>query len=185
MISLFPALMLFLVLLAIFFRRMLPFRIAPWQAMAAGALAVILLGQISPSDALSSIDWGVMVFLYSTFVLASILQESGYLQHLGYKFMRRFYQHPFLVLLSFVFSAGAASAFLLNDTVAILGVPVCIELGRKSNVPVAPLLVALALAVEGSTIFDEIDAPNVRLAVAVGEAEGRGDCDGMQPDAII
>jgi Na+/H+ antiporter NhaD/arsenite permease-like protein len=160
MISLFPALILFLVLLAIFFRSYLPIKLAPWQAMAAGGLAVLFLGQISPSDAFASIDWGVMVFLYSTFVLASILQESGYLQHLGYKFMRRFYQHPFLVLLAFIFSAGAASAFLLNDTVAILGVPVCIELGRKSNVPVAPLLVALALAVTVGGITSPIGSPH-------------------------
>ena len=109
-----------------------------------------------------------MVFLYSTFVLASILQESGYLQHLGYKFMRRFYQHPFLVLLSFVFSAGAASAFLLNDTVAILGVPVCIELGRKSNVPVAPLLVALALAVTVGGITSPIGSPHNYLIATGG-----------------
>ncbi|VVB98922.1 Citrate transporter [uncultured archaeon] len=168
MVSLMPAICLFAVLAAIFFRSRLPIRIAPWQAMAAGALIVLLFGQISPSGALSSIDWGVVAFLYSTFVLASILQESGYLQHLGYKFMRSFYQHPFLVLLAFIFSAGAASAFLLNDTVAILGVPLCIELGRKSNVPVAPLLVALALAVTVGGITSPIGSPHNYIIATQG-----------------
>lgn len=169
MASVFPVLALFAVLLAIFLRNRLPFKIAPWQAMVAGALFTLLFGFISGQEALSSIDIGTMAFLYSTFVLASILQESGYLQHLGYKFMSKFYQHPFLVLLAFVFCAGAASAFLLNDTEAIIGVPLCIQLAKRSNVPTAPLLVALAIAVTVGGIPSPIGSPHNYIIATHGK----------------
>ncbi len=159
MVSLLPALILFLVLAAIFFRARLPFKLAPWQAMASGAALVVLISQISPEDAFASIDWGTMVFLYATFVLSGILRESGYLAHLGYKFMRHFY-HPFLVVLSFSFCAGFASAFLLNDTVAVIGVPLCISMAKKSGVPVAPLLISLALGVTIGGIPSPIGSPH-------------------------
>jgi len=135
--------------------------------MAAGAAIVLALGQISPGDALASIDWSTMVFLYATFVLSGILQESGYLAHLGYKFMSRFY-HPFLVVLSFSFCAGFASAFLLNDTVAIIGVPLCIFMAKKSGVPVAPLLVALALGVTVGGIPSPIGSPHNYIIATKG-----------------
>lgn len=166
--SFIPVSILFAALLPIFFRNRLPHKIAAWQAMSAGAFLVLLFGFISPNDAFDSIDWGTMLFLYSTFVLASILQESGYLQHLGYKFMGRFFHHPFLVLLAFVFCAGAASAFLLNDTVAIIGVPLCIHLAKRSSVPVPPLLVALSLAVTVGGIPSPIGSPHNYIIVTHG-----------------
>jgi len=167
MISFLPALILFLVLGAIFFKAWIPFKIAPWLAMSSGAIAVLVLGQISFGDALAAIDLDTMIFLYATFVLSGILQESGYLLHLGYKFMRHFY-HPFLVLVSFSFCAGVASAFLLNDTVAIIGVPLCITMAKKSGVPVAPLLVALALGVTIGGMPSPIGSPHNYIIATKG-----------------
>ncbi|MFH0817003.1 MAG: SLC13 family permease [Candidatus Micrarchaeota archaeon] len=132
--------------------------IQPWKAMAVGAIAVLLLGAISPIGALHSIDWGVMLFLYGMFVLASGLEHSGYLHHLGVKLVNQF-TSPFGLLVAFVFGAGLASALLLNDTVAIVGAPLSIAIAKRSKIRAAPLLLGLALAVTVGSILSPIGNP--------------------------
>ena len=58
-------------------------RLAIWQAMLGGALAVLLTGQISPQAALQAIDWEVMLFLFGMFVVGQALVASGYLYALA------------------------------------------------------------------------------------------------------
>ncbi|MCX8175042.1 MAG: SLC13 family permease [Candidatus Micrarchaeota archaeon] len=146
------------VLAAILLRDLFRLPFAPWQAMLSGAAAVLLLGQISPEAALASIDWEVMLFLYGMFLLAHFLAESWYLEHLGYKVLHRF-RHPFFVLLAIVFSIGIASAFLLNDTIAIIGVPLCIMAAGRSKIAPGHLLVALALAVTIGGVASPLGSP--------------------------
>ncbi|MCX8196924.1 MAG: SLC13 family permease [Candidatus Micrarchaeota archaeon] len=134
------------VLASILLRDFLRLKIAPWHAMAAGGIAAVLLGAITPQQALKAIDLEVMAFLYGMFLLAYFLQKSWYLEHLGYKVLHRF-SSPFVIFCAIVFSAGFASAFLLNDTIAIIGVPLCIMMARRSGISAKPLLLALALAV--------------------------------------
>ena len=153
-----PALVLLLAVLGLLLRDFLKLPFSPWQIMCAGALVVLLLGQISPAEALGSIDWGVMLFLYGMFTLALFLQESWYLEHLGYKVLRRF-NSPFMILLAAVFAIGIGSALLLNDTVAIIGVPLCLLLSQKSGMKSAPLIVALALAVTIGGVASPIGNP--------------------------
>ena len=46
--------------------------------MLGGAVAVLLTGQIAPSDALSAINVDVMVFLFGMFVVGEALSLSRY-----------------------------------------------------------------------------------------------------------
>ena len=65
----FPIAVLALVFMAIAFRRVGRLQLRIWQAMTAGALAVLLSGDISPGDALRAIDLDVMLFLFGMFVV--------------------------------------------------------------------------------------------------------------------
>ncbi|MCX8197624.1 MAG: SLC13 family permease [Candidatus Micrarchaeota archaeon] len=153
-----PVVILAFVLASILFRSFLPAKIAPWQSMAAGATAAMALGKISLQQAFFAIDWEVMAFLYGMFLLAYFLQKSWYLEHLGYKILHRF-SSPFLIFIAIVFSIGASSAFLLNDTIAIIGVPLCLMISARSAISSKPLLVALALAVTIGSIASPIGNP--------------------------
>jgi Na+/H+ antiporter NhaD/arsenite permease-like protein len=152
-----PPLVLCACLALIFFRAKFG-NVAPWIAMAFGAIAVLVLGQISIYDALIAIDWGVMAFLYGMFVLANGIERSGYLQHVGVKVLRHF-KNPFHLLLAFILSIGAASALLLNDTIAIIGTLLAIAVAKNSKISAAPLLVGVALAVTIGSIASPIGNP--------------------------
>lgn len=77
-----------------------------------GAVAVLVTGQISPIEALGSVDVDVMLFLFGMFIL---------------------------------FTMGILSAFLLNNTVAIIGTPLLLLLARDNEMSPKPLLLASPL----------------------------------------
>ena len=148
---------LLVVLVLILFRQRLGL-LAPWKAMGAGALAVLLMGAISPAQALSSIDWGVMLFLYGMLVLGQGLEESGYLRHLERRALG-WTKQPFHLLLALIFGVGLASALLFNDVLVIIGTPMCILMASRSKIEAGPLLIALALAVTVGSVMSPIGNP--------------------------
>lgn len=156
---------LFAVLLLIVVRRIgtIPLRI--WQVMAAGAVAVLVTGEISPLDAMTSIDPDVMVFLFCTFVIGYALEESGYLAHLSYNVFKR--ARTMRSLLAVLIAGSAVtSAFLMNDTLAIVGTPVALLLARRHEVSPKPLLLALMFSVTIGSVPSPIGNPqNLLLAL--------------------
>jgi len=140
-------------------------RLQIWQIMLLGAIAVLLTVQISPLNALKSIDLDVMLFLFGAFVIGQALEESGYLSHLSYRFFRRARSVDVLVL-TILYGMGILSAFLLNDTLAIIGTPVVLILARKTNVKPKVLLLALAFAVTIGSVMSPIGNPqNLLIAI--------------------
>jgi len=129
-----------------------------WQIMLFGALAVLITGQISPIDALKSINLDVMLFLFGMFVVGQALEESGYLSHLSYRLFKRAKSANHLILF-ILFGMGVASAFLMNDTVAIIGTPIVLLLAKKNNTSPKLLLLALAFAVTIGSVMSPIGNP--------------------------
>lgn len=160
-----PVAILILVFLLIAVREVGGFRFQIWQIMLGGAVAVLLAGQISPADALNSINVDVMLFLFGMFVVGQALDESGYLSHLAYKFFRKAKTIDQLIL-TILFGAGLASAFLMNDTLAIIGTPVILLLAKKHGISAKPLLLTLAFAVTIGSVTSPIGNPqNLLIAV--------------------
>lgn len=136
-----------------------------WLAMLGGAAAVLLAGAIAPAPALRAIDPDVMLFLFGVFVVGQALEESGYLFHLSYKLFRRARTADALILL-ILFGAGAASAFLMNDTLAVIGAPLVLLLARQHKMSPKVLLLALAYAVTLGSVVSPIGNPQ-NLLVAI------------------
>ncbi len=141
-----PIVILGIVFILIAVRQLGNIRLQIWQIMLLGALVVLLTGQISPLDALKAINPDVMLFLFGVFIVGQALEESGYLAHLSYKIFRRAKSLDILTL-SVLFVIGLLSAFLMNDTLAIIGTPVVLSLAKKGNMAPKVLLLALAFAV--------------------------------------
>ncbi len=136
-----------------------------WQIMLLGALAVLFSGQISPVRALQSINADVILFLFGAFIVGQALEESGYLSHLSYTVFRRARSLDTLVL-SILLVMGILSAFLMNDTLAIIGTPVVLALARKTNMQSKILLLALAFAVTIGSVMSPIGNPqNLLIAI--------------------
>ena len=141
------------------------FRLQIWQAMLLGALAVLVTGQISPADALQAINLDVILFLFGMFVVGQALEESGYLSHLSSRLFGRAKTVDSLLLL-ILFGAGLLSAFLMNDTLAIIGTPVMLQIARKTGIRPKLLLLSLAFSVTIGSVMSPIGNPQ-NLLVAI------------------
>jgi Na+/H+ antiporter NhaD/arsenite permease-like protein len=162
----FSLVVLLAVFVAIAFRRVGRLRVRIWQAMAAGALAVLASGDISPGDALRAIDADVMAFLFGMFVVGEALVRSGYLYSLAYRLLWRARSADALVL-ALLFGAGLGSALLMNDTLAIVGTPLALRLAQEHRLDPRLLLLALAFAVTTGSVPSPIGNPQ-NLLIAVG-----------------
>ncbi|MHB8743231.1 MAG: SLC13 family permease [Sulfuricaulis sp.] len=160
-----PVIALGSVLLLIMTRRLGNWRFGLWQAMLLGAVVVLLTGQITPAAALAAIDADVMLFLFGVFVVGQALEQSGYLFHLSYRTFNRVTAPAGLILL-ILFGAAAASAILMNDTLAVIGTPLVLLLAKQHRMSPKVMLLALAFGVTLGSVVSPIGNPQ-NLLVAI------------------
>lgn len=166
----FPVVVLAIVFVLIAVRGVGRVRLPIWIVMLGGALAVLLAGAIGPVAALHAVNLDVMLFLFGVFVLGQALESSGYLFHLSYKFFSRARSADGLIVLV-LFGCGTASAFLMNDTLAIIGTPLVLLLAKQHRMAPQALLLALAFAVTLGSALSPIGNPqNLLIAIYGGFA---------------
>lgn len=154
-----------IVLLLIAVRQVGNIRLQIWQIMSGGAIAVLITGQISPPDAIKSVNFDIIFFLLGMFIVGEALERSGYLSYLAYNFFK-WAKNTDSLLLLIIFGMGLLSIFLMNDTVAIIGTPVVLILAEKNNLPPKLLLLALAFAVTIGSVMSPLGNPqNLLIAV--------------------
>jgi Na+/H+ antiporter NhaD/arsenite permease-like protein len=160
-----PIIVLAIVFVLTATRRIGNIKLQIWQIMLFGAIAVLVTGQISPVNALQSINIDVILFLFGMFIVGEALVESGYLSHIAYRLFKRVKSTDQL-LLAVLFGMGLASAFLMNDTIAIIGVPVVLLLAKQCRAPPKLMLLTLAFAVTIGSAMSPIGNPqNVLVAI--------------------
>lgn len=166
--KLFPIIVLLAVFILTAVRKVGNVKLAIWQVMLFGALAVLCTFQIAPFDALKSINLDVMFFLFGMFVVGKALEESGLLESWTHNLFSKV-SNIDLLLLAVLFGAGMLSAFLMNDTVAIIGTPAALMLSRTKGVNVKLMLIALAFAVTTGSVASPIGSPqNLLIALSSG-----------------
>ena len=136
--------------------------------MLGGAVAVLILGQIAPADALAAINIDVMIFLFGMFVVGETLSRSGYLDLVAHRFFRHA-RTPGQLLFLVIFGFGILSALLMNDTLAIIGTPLVLGLAIRCRLPSKLLLLALAFAITTGSVASPIGNPQ-NLLVALDSA---------------
>jgi len=156
-----------IVILLIIVRRIGNLKLGIWQIMGLGAIAVLLTGQISLLDALRAVDLDVVLFLFGVFVIGQALEESGLLSRISERTFRRARTVDSLVL-SVILVMGLASTFLMNDTVAVIGVPVVLLLSRTNRISPKLMLFALAFAVTIGSVMSPIGNPQNLLIALEG-----------------
>jgi len=153
------------VFLLIALRHLVPFRVKYWHIMALGSLFMLIAGAITPKEALKAIDLDVILSLFGMFAIGSALEKSGYLNHLFYKFLRRSKSVKELIFL-LVFTFGISSALFMNDTIAVIGVPVILLLSKNYGVSLEMLTLILAFSVTTGSILSPLGNPqNLLIAL--------------------
>ncbi|MBN2488091.1 MAG: anion transporter [Methanosarcinaceae archaeon] len=165
-----PIVVLAIVFLLIAVRKIGNIKLQIWQIMLGGALAVLFTGQISARDALISVNFEVILFLFSMFIVGVALEDSGYLSHLSYEIFKRAKNTNQLIFM-ILFGMGIASAVLMNDTLAIIGTPVVLLLAKKHGIEPKVLLITLAFAITIGSVISPIGNPQNLLVATVGNIE--------------
>jgi Na+/H+ antiporter NhaD/arsenite permease-like protein len=131
-----------------------------WTSMLIGASLMVGLQVISIQSAFSSINLNVILFLFSMFSIVSALDKSGALGFIALKMLSRARgMDSFLFL--FIVSMGVLSAFLVNDTIALLGVPLIIHISKKLIIGSSPkvLFISLAFAISIGSVMTPVGNP--------------------------
>ncbi|MDD1706170.1 MAG: anion transporter, partial [Methanoregulaceae archaeon] len=153
-----PVIVLILVFILIAIRQIGRYTLRIWQIMLAGAIAVLLLGQITPAAALSAINVDVMLFLFGMFVVGVAVQESGFLASLSHRIFSRA-KNPDQFLLLLIMVMGLFSAVLMNDTIAVIGTPLVIALACVWGIDRKGALLALCFAITIGSVATPIGNP--------------------------
>lgn len=143
-------------------------RLPMWSIMLAGALAVLLLQIIPPNEAYLSINFDVIFFLIGMFILVSGLEASGLLRYITIKILERA-KTPNQVLWFILLVLGVLSAFLMNDTIALVATPIVLGIAKQMKVKSTPLLITLAFGITIGSVMTPIGNPqNLLISLSSG-----------------
>lgn len=161
----FSIIVLLLVFILIAVRKIGSVRLELYQIMLLGAFLVLITGSISIKNAILAIDLDVILFLFGMFIIGSAMEESGLIELLSTRAINRVKNVDGLILTILLLS-GISSALLLNDTIAIIGVPLIISISRKNNISLKLLTMTLAIGVTTGSVLSPIGNPqNLLIAV--------------------
>jgi len=150
------------------FRNVKGWKFPIWLILLIGAAAMVLSGSISVTDAYKAVDLHVILFLFSMFTLVTALDIAGVLDAFTTRLLLRAKKPEDVLYLTF-FGFAAASAVLMNDTLALMGTPVMISLAKKMKISSRPLLLTLAFAVTiGSAVTPMGNPQNLLVALGSG-----------------
>ncbi len=144
------------------------FKVPIWASMLIGAVLMIGFQIISPKSAFESLQLDVIMFLFGMFSIVSALDKAGVLRYMAIKMLSRA-KSPDRILLIFVVGIGSLSAFLVNDTIALMGVPLVAYISKHTGIRPAVLLIALAFGVTVGSVMTPIGNPqNLLIALQSG-----------------
>jgi Na+/H+ antiporter NhaD/arsenite permease-like protein len=144
------------------------FGVPIWTAMLMGAALMIGLQVIEVTDVFKAVNLEVIAFLFGMFSLVSALERSGVLRMVAVRMLARA-KTPSQILIIFVVGMGVLAAFLVNDTIALLGIPLAVQVARHSGIRPAILLLALAFGITVGSVMTPIGNPqNLLIAIDSG-----------------
>ena len=145
------------------------FKIPIWASMLTGAALMVGFQVISIESASKSINLDVMGFLFGMFSIVSALDMSGVLRMVALKMLSMTNGHPDLILMVFVVGMGLLSAFLVNDTIAVMAIPIIAHISWQIGIRPQVFLIALSFGITiGSTMTPIGNPQNLLIALQSG-----------------
>ncbi|MEZ0394114.1 MAG: SLC13 family permease [Desulfurococcaceae archaeon] len=143
-------------------------KIPVWSIMAFSAFAVVATA-LEPVDAISSaIDLNVILFLVGFFSVVGLAESSGLLDAIAYWVLSRARSLYGLLYASSVLF-GLMAAFMVNDTVALMGPPIAYTMARTAGVDPRAMFLLLAFSLTvGSAMTPMGNPQNMLIAIRSG-----------------
>ncbi|MFC2043983.1 SLC13 family permease [Chloroflexota bacterium] len=110
-----------------------------------GVVIMVVLGKIDEWQAFMFVDWNVIAILFSIWIIASYLSETGVPQYLAIAILKlsRNNVAVFLTLIGVI--AGLVSMFVDNVVVILMFAPVVFHVTNKLKLPSFPFLIFVGL----------------------------------------
>jgi Na+/H+ antiporter NhaD/arsenite permease-like protein len=156
-----------LIFLLIALRQWLPPVVRIWHIMTAGAVVLLLLGEISPRDAIIAVDWNVIAYLFGVFAIAAALYDSGISHAIGDRIAAL--QSASVALAVLIIAIALCAAVLTNDAAAVIGTPIVLMLANALRLPPVPLLIALCATVTVGSMVSPVGNPQNILIATTGQ----------------
>ncbi len=108
-----------------------------------GAVLMVAARVLSPADAGAAVNGDTLGLLLGMMILSAYLGAAGFFAWASALVLRSV-AGPRALLWAIVFTSGALSAFLVNDTVCLMVTPLVLRLVDDAELPALPYLLALA-----------------------------------------
>ncbi|MGP3667673.1 MAG: SLC13 family permease [Candidatus Bathyarchaeota archaeon] len=139
-----------------------------WSIMVFSSFVVVVTGLVNIDDIESTVNMNVIFFLIGMFSLVSIAENSGLLEAVSYWFVSMF-KSRVKILYASAFLYGLLAAFAVNDTVALMGVPIAYLLARIAGIELKAMFLLLAFSLTVGSVMTPIGNPqNMLIAVCSG-----------------
>lgn len=110
-----------------------------------GAALMMAVGAITPEEAYRAINLDTLALLLGMMIVVAHLRLSGFFR-LVTRWALEHAHSPLVLLATVAITAGAFSAFLVNDAVCLVMTPLVIEVTRSLRRDPIPYLLAVAMA---------------------------------------
>ncbi|MDD1770545.1 MAG: hypothetical protein LUO79_05620 [Methanomassiliicoccales archaeon] len=133
-----------------------------------GAALMIVLGVVTPQEAIDAIDLNILALLLGMMLLVASLQLCGFFTWVSLRIIGSS-KNLFEFLVMIMVATAVLSALILNDAVVLLFTPIIIQTCRLIKVNPIPFLVAEAVSANIGSVATEVGNPqNVFIAAQSG-----------------
>lgn len=134
-----------------------------------GAVLMLAVGAVTPSESYAAIDHATILLLFGMMLITAHLDRAGFFAWAGARLLRGSNGSPRALLFGLSFLAGTLSAFLVNDTVCLFVTPIVVAACRRANLPLGPFLIALATSSNVGSVATPVGNPQNMI---IGSASG-------------
>lgn len=139
-----------------------------WVSMVGGSF-LLLTGVLSPSEALSYLNWETLGLLAGMFTLVGILTEAGFFYWLAMTILRKVKFHPSYLFVILILLATLMAMFMDSITVMLFLSALTFQLCKLLKLDPVPLIVGEVCAANTGGAGTLVgDPPNVILGTTLG-----------------
>jgi Na+/H+ antiporter NhaD/arsenite permease-like protein len=116
-----------------------------------GAVCMVATRVLTPAAAGAAVNGETLGLLLGMMILAAYLAEAGFFRWASWRVIRSA-GTPRTLLWGLTLTAGALSAFLVNDTVCLMMTPLVVRIVDDADLPPLPFLLAVAFGANAGSV---------------------------------
>jgi Na+/H+ antiporter NhaD/arsenite permease-like protein len=149
-----------------------------------GAALMMAVGAITPEEAYRAVNLDTLALLLGMMIIVAHLRLSGFFR-LVTRWALVHAHSPFILLTTVTITAGAFSAFLVNDAVCLVMAPLVIEVTRSLRRDPIPYLLAVAMASNVGSVATITGNPQNMIVGAVSHIPYTAFAAALAPIAVV